>query len=164
MPPPATGSRPRPFESVDAFLPAVAATGPLLGIDIGARTIGVASSDSERRIALPVETIHVARPVHGRERLRVIAGERGAVGVVAGLPVRLDGRGGSSAQGVRRVAEGIQDALGLPLLLWDERLSTAAVERAMVAADISRARRRRGVDAEAAAWILQGALDAMRAA
>lgn len=152
----------KPFESLDGFLPAVGDTGPLLGLDLGARTIGVASSDSERRIALPVGTLRVARPAHGRERLRAIAGERGAAGVVVGLPLHLDGRGGSSAQGVRRVAEGIRDALGLPMLLWDERLSTAAVERAMIAAGVSRARRRRGVDAEAAAWILQGALDAMR--
>ncbi len=150
----------KPFESPGAFAAATPA-GRLLGLDLGRRTIGVAVSDSYREIALSVGTLKVDRPAAGFERLGAIVGEREATGLVVGLPVSLDGRSNPRAQGIRRVAGNLQRTLGLPVLLWDERLSTVAVERAMIGADISRARRRAGVDAEAAAWILQGALGAI---
>ena len=136
--------------------------GPLLGLDLGARTVGVAVSDRAQQLAVAVETIRVTRPTAGVPRLEVLARERAAVGLVVGLPLHLDGRAGSRAQSARRVAGMLGDALALPVTLWDERLSTRAVELALIRADVSRARRRRGIDAESAVWMLQGFLDSLR--
>ncbi len=133
--------------------------GPLLGLDLGTRTVGVAVSDRAQQLSVAVETIRVPRPTACLDRLQAITRTRAAVGLVIGLPLHLDGRAGARAQSARRVASILATALDLPFTLWDERLSTRAVERALIAADASRARRRRGIDAEAAVWMLQGYLD-----
>jgi putative holliday junction resolvase len=139
--------------------PRLPARGALIGLDLGTKTIGVASSDPDRRVAAPVETI--ARKKFGLDAARVIAlaAERRAVGFVLGLPVNMDGSEGPRAQATRAFARNLAKLGELPIMLWDERLSTAAVERALIAADVSRAKRKAVIDQHAATYILQGALD-----
>jgi putative Holliday junction resolvase len=133
--------------------------GALVGLDLGTKTIGVASSDPDRRVAAPVETI--ARKRFGLDAARILelAAERRAAGLVLGLPINMDGSEGPRAQATRAFARNLAQLTALPIALWDERLSTAAVERALIAADASRARRKAVIDAHAASYILQGALD-----
>jgi len=133
--------------------------GALIGLDLGTRTIGVAASDPDRRLATAVETI--ARKTFSGDAIRLLAlaAERRAVGFVLGLPVNMDGREGPRAQSTRSFARNFARRTDLAIALWDERLSTAAVERELIAADVSRARRARVIDAHAASYILQGALD-----
>jgi putative Holliday junction resolvase len=139
-----------------ALLPA---RGALIGLDLGTKTIGVASSDPDRRVAAPVETI--ARQRFGLDARRIIelGAERRAVGIVLGLPINMDGTEGPRAQSTRAFARNLAKLTELPIALWDERLSTAAVERALIAADASRAKRKAVIDQHAATYILQGALD-----
>jgi putative holliday junction resolvase len=139
--------------------PLLPARGALIGLDLGTKTIGVAASDPDRRLATPVETI-------ARKRFRVdarhildLAAERSAAGFVLGLPVNMDGSEGPRAQATRAFARNLVALTPLPIALWDERLSTAAVERVLIAADTSRAKRKAVIDQHAAAYILQGALD-----
>ena len=133
--------------------------GALIGLDLGTKTIGVASSDPDRRVAAPVETI--ARKRFGLDAARILelATERRAAGLVLGLPINMDGSEGPRAQSTRAFARNLAQLTELPIALWDERLSTAAVERALIAADASRARRKAVIDQHAASYILQGALD-----
>src|SRR6516225_4704659 len=133
--------------------------GALIGLDLGTKTIGVAASDPDRRIAAPVETISRTRFNRDAERILELAAERRAAGLVLGLPVNMDGSEGPRAQSTRAFARNLAQLTDLPVALWDERLSTAAVERALIAADASRARRKSVIDQHAAAYILQGALD-----
>jgi putative holliday junction resolvase len=133
--------------------------GALIGLDLGTKTIGVAVSDPDRRLATPVETIARTRFGLDAERLVELAAERRAVGFVLGLPINMDGSEGPRAQATRAFARNLAKLTALPIALWDERLSTAAVERALIAADVSRARRKAVIDQHAAAYILQGALD-----
>jgi putative Holliday junction resolvase len=133
--------------------------GALLGLDLGTKTIGVASSDPDRRIAAPVETIARTRFTADAQRILALAAERHAVGLVLGLPINMDGSEGARAQSTRAFARNMAALTALPLALWDERLSTAAVERALIEADASRAKRKAVIDAHAASYILQGALD-----
>jgi putative Holliday junction resolvase len=133
--------------------------GALIGLDLGTKTIGVAASDPDRRLATPVETITRTRFQLDAARLLVLAGERRAVGFVLGLPVNMDGSEGPRAQATRAFARNLAGLTALPIALWDERLSTAAVERALIEADVSRAKRKAVIDQHAAAYILQGALD-----
>ncbi len=135
------------------------ARGALIGLDLGSKTIGVAVSDPDRRLAAPVETIVRKRFNLDAERLFALAGERRAAGFVLGLPVNMDGSEGPRAQSTRAFARNLAKLTELPIALWDERLSTAAVERALLAANASRARRKAVIDQHAAAYILQGALD-----
>ncbi len=135
------------------------ARGVLLGLDLGTKTIGVAASDPDRRLAAAVETIARKRFSLDAERLFALANERRAVGFVLGLPINMDGSEGPRAQATRAFARNLASLTALPIALWDERLSTAAVERALIAADASRARRKAVIDQHAAAYILQGALD-----
>ena len=139
------------------------ARGPLIGLDLGTKTIGVAASDPDRRLAAPVETIQRQRFRVDAERLLSLAAERRAVGFVLGLPLNMDGTEGPRAQATRAFGSNFSKLTELPIALWDERLSTAAVERALIEADASRARRKAVVDQHAAAYILQGALDRLRA-
>jgi len=125
----------------------------------GAKTIGVAASDPDRRVAAPVETIARKRFTLDAQRIFALAAERRAAGLVLGLPVNMDGSEGPRAQSTRAFARNLARLTELPIALWDERLSTAAVERALIAADASRARRKAVIDQHAAAYILQGALD-----
>ena len=136
--------------------------GSLLGLDLGTKTIGVAVSDPDRRLATPVVTLARTRFAGDAERLLKLAGERRAVGFVLGLPLNMDGSEGPRAQATRAFARNLERLTALPIALWDERLSTAAVERALIEADASRARRKAVIDQHAAAYILQGALDRLR--
>jgi putative holliday junction resolvase len=133
--------------------------GVLIGLDLGTKTIGVAVCDPDRRVATPVETIIRKRFALDAERILALAAERRAAGVVLGLPINMDGSEGPRAQSTRAFARSLAKLTELPIALWDERLSTAAVERALIAADASRAKRKAVIDAHAAAYILQGALD-----
>jgi putative Holliday junction resolvase len=146
-----------------ADLSALPAAGRLLGLDVGDKTVGVAVSDSRRSVASPVETIRRGKLAADVAALRKIAQGRQAVGLVIGLPVNMDGSEGPRCQSVRAFARNLaQQGLSLPVAFWDERLSTAAVERFLVdEADMTRAGRARVVDKMAAAYILQGALDAL---
>lgn len=135
----------------------------LMGLDVGEKTVGIAFSDPGLVVASPRETI--PRTTFGpvRDRLATLIREENVGALVIGLPVNMDGSEGPRCQSVRQFAANLLETLDLPLTFWDERLSTAAVERAMIAADLSRRRRAEKVDAAAAAYILQGLLDRLRA-
>ena len=133
--------------------------GALLGLDIGTKTIGVATSDADRRLATGVETIFRKTFTLDAQRLLALAAERRCVGFVLGLPLNMDGSEGPRAQSTRAFARNLAKLTDLPIALWDERLSTAAVERELIAADVSRKKRAAVIDQHAAIFILQGALD-----
>lgn len=134
----------------------------LLGFDLGTKTIGLALSDVERSLASPLETI--LRTKFGTDAARIgeLAQRYQVGGLVFGLPINMDGTEGPRAQATRAFARNLARILPLPQAFWDERLSTAAVTRALIEADASRARRAAVVDRMAAAYILQGALDRIR--
>lgn len=138
------------------------ARGALLGLDLGTKTIGVAASDPDRRLATTVETVARKTFTADAQRLLALAAERAAVGIVLGLPINMDGSEGPRAQSTRAFARNLARLTDLPIALWDERLSTAAVERELIAADVSRARRAAVIDQHAAMFILQGALDRLQ--
>jgi putative holliday junction resolvase len=133
--------------------------GALIGLDLGTKTIGVAVSDPDRRLAAGVTTIARRAFSADAERVLALAAERQAVGFILGLPINMDGSEGPRAQSTRAFARNLAGRTPLPISLWDERLSTAAVERELIAADVSRAKRKAVIDQHAAAFILQGALD-----
>ncbi|MET0669168.1 MAG: Holliday junction resolvase RuvX [Xanthobacteraceae bacterium] len=133
--------------------------GALLGLDLGTKTIGVATSDPDRRLATAVETIARTNFTADTSRLLALAQERKAAGFVLGLPINMDGTEGPRAQSTRAFAHNLSKLTELPIALWDERLSTAAVERELIEADVSRAKRAAVIDQHAAVFILQGALD-----
>ncbi len=131
----------------------------LLGLDVGTKTIGLALSDVERRIATPLETVRRGKfSVDGPALVR-LAENNAVAGFVIGLPLNMDGSEGPRAQSTRAFARNLAALTDLPLAFWDERLSTAAVTRTLLEADASRKRRAEVVDKMAAAYILQGALD-----
>ena len=134
--------------------------GKLAGLDVGTRTIGLAIADAGWHFAGPAETLARSKFTADLERLRGFVAREGIVGLVIGLPLSMDGSDSPRTQSVRAFARNCTP-LGLPVLLWDERWSTQAVTRAMIDADVSRARRAEKVDSLAAAHILQGALDAL---
>lgn len=133
--------------------------GPLMGLDPGSKSIGVAVSDGLRMTATPLETVRRAKFRADAARLRQIAEGRRVVGVVVGLPRNMDGTEGPSAQAARAFARNVAEALDLPVVLWDERMTTMAAERMLIDADASRKRRAEVIDRVAASYILQGALD-----
>jgi len=133
--------------------------GALLGLDLGSKTIGVATSDPARRIATGVETITRKKFASDATRLLALAAERKAAGFVLGLPLNMDGSEGPRVQSTRAFARNLGRMTELPIALWDERLSTVAVERTLIAADVTRERRAKVIDQHAAVFILQGALD-----
>jgi putative Holliday junction resolvase len=135
------------------------ARGALVGLDLGTKTIGVAVSDPDRRLATGVETVQRKAFKADAARLLKIASERQAVGFVLGLPINMDGSEGPRAQSTRAFARNLAGLADLAIAFWDERLSTAAVERELIAQDVSRARRAEVIDQHAAIFILQGALD-----
>jgi putative holliday junction resolvase len=136
--------------------------GRLMGLDLGSETIGVAVSDAGFSIATPVETIRRKKFKADAERLKALVEERLAGALVYGLPVNMDGTEGPRCQSVREFAREFDKRCPLPYAFWDERLSTAAVQRMLIdEADMSRKRRAEIVDRAAAAYILQGALDAL---
>ncbi len=136
--------------------------GVLIGLDLGSKTIGVATSDADRRLATGVETIARTTFSADAKRLLALAGERGCVGFVLGLPLNMDGSEGPRAQSARAFARNLGKLTPLPIALWDERLSTVAVERELIEADVSRKKRAAVIDQHAAAFILQGALDRLQ--
>ena len=133
--------------------------GALIGLDLGTKTIGVAASDPDRKLATGVETVARKTFSVDAKHVLVLAAERNAVGFVLGLPINMDGSEGPRAQSTRAFARNLAKLTELPIALWDERLSTAAVERDLIAADVSRKKRAAVIDQHAAAFILQGALD-----
>src|SRR5262245_5198453 len=135
------------------------ARGVLIGLDLGTKTIGVAASDPDRKLSTGVETVTRKTFTADAARIIALAAERSAVGFVLGLPINMDGSEGPRAQSTRAFARNLAKLIDLPVALWDERLSTAAVERELIAADVSRSKRAAVIDQHAAAFILQGALD-----
>lgn len=134
----------------------------VLGLDLGEKTIGLALSDTLLTVATPYDTLKRGKFSADAAKLEEVAAKEGIGGMIVGLPLNMDGSDGPSAQSARAFARNFAARCHLPLVLWDERLSTAAVQRDMIAADASRKRRAASVDKVAAAYILQGALDALR--
>lgn len=149
-------------DNLPEFMAALPPRGRLLGIDLGTKTIGLALSDVERMIASPLETI--ARVKFGQDvaKLQAILARQEVAALVMGLPLNMDGTEGPRVQSTRAFVRNLMPLVPLPLMFWDERLSTAAVTRSLLEADASRARRAEVVDKMAAAYILQGAIDRMR--
>ncbi len=135
--------------------------GALLALDLGTQTIGTAFCDAGWRFASPGKTLKRGKFGADREALAALVRERSIKGVVIGLPINMDGSEGPRAQSSRAYARNLAAALELPVLLWDERWSTASAENALIAQDMSRARRADRIDAAAAAVILQAAIDAL---
>lgn len=150
---------PAPIVTLADAVPLLPPRGVLIGLDLGTKTVGVACSDPDRKIATGVETVARRNFTADAARIFALAGERRAVGFVLGLPLNMDGSEGPRAQSTRSFARNFAKLTDLPIALWDERLSTVAVERDLIAADASRAKRAAVIDQHAAAFILQGALD-----
>jgi putative holliday junction resolvase len=149
-------SGPIAIEDLALGLPAKAR---LIGIDLGSKTIGLAISDVERRLASPLKTLPRGAFARDADTLTAIFTEFDVAGIVLGLPLDLNGRDSPRAQSTRAFARNLSTRTGLPVVFWDERFSTAVVTRSLIAHDVSRARRAQVVDKMAAAYILQGALD-----
>ena len=141
------------------IVPLLPERGALIGLDLGTKTIGVAVSDPDRRLATGVTTVQRKAFTADANAVLALAAERQATGFVLGLPINMDGTEGPRAQSTRAFARNFAKLTALPIGLWDERLSTAAVERDLIATDMSRARRAAVIDQHAAMFILQGALD-----
>ena len=146
--------------SAPEFRDALPQGGRLAGLDVGTKTIGVAVCDSQWTIATPAELLRRSKFQADLDRLRALIAGQQVTGIVIGLPLNLDGSDSPRTQSVRAFSRNLAP-LGLPILLWDERWSTQAVTRTLIEADASRARRAELVDKMAAAYILQGAIDAL---
>ena len=131
----------------------------ILGLDVGEKTIGMALSDASRQIASPLDTIERDKFKKDLEALKQVIAAHNIKALVIGYPINMDGTEGPRCQSIRQFAKNIDEALGIPMMLWDERMSTLAVERMMLDADLSRQRRDELVDKVAASYILQGVLD-----
>ena len=131
----------------------------MIGIDLGSKTIGLAISDVERRLASPLRTLPRGAFARDADALSAIFSEFNVAGIVLGLPLDLNGRDNPRAQSTRAFARNLSMRTSLPIVLWDERFSTAVVTRSLIDNGVSRARRAQVVDKMAAAYILQGALD-----
>lgn len=136
--------------------------GRLIGLDLGEKTIGMAVSDPGLSLASPIGTIRRTKFTPDAKELLRIVDDRGVAGLVIGLPVNMDGSEGPRCQSVRAFAGDLLKLRDLPVAFWDERLSTMAVQRQMIDFDVTRKKRAKAVDTAAAAWILQGALDALQ--
>jgi putative Holliday junction resolvase len=134
----------------------------LIGADLGTKTIGLALSDVERRIATPLETIRRTKFAKDAARLAALMEKFDAAALIIGLPLNMDGSEGPRVQSARAFVRNFGPLSARPCVFWDERLSTMAVTRSLIAQDVSRAKRARAVDRMAAAFILQGALDRLR--
>lgn len=134
--------------------------GVLMGLDTGTKTIGIALCDRDWRFATAGKTLQRGKFTADKAKLQALIKERGVLGLVIGLPLNMDGSESPRSQGARAIARNLED-LGLPILLWDERWTTQAAERAMIEQDFSRAKRAERIDSHAAALILQGAIDAL---
>ena len=143
-----------------AFRDALPQGGALIGLDLGTQTIGIAFCDAGWRFASPGKTLKRGKFGADKALLEALIRERSAAGVVIGLPLNMDGSEGPRSQSSRAYARNLS-VLGLPILLWDERWSTTGAERGLIEQDMSRAKRAQRIDSEAAAVILQGAIDAL---
>ena len=150
------------FSNVSDFRAAIAPSTRLLGLDLGEKTIGLALSDALLTVATPMESLKRGKFSADAARLDAIVAKENVRGVVIGLPLNMDGSEGPSAQSARAFARNFAGRSPLPILMWDERLSTAAVTRTLIDSDASRKRRAEVVDKMAAGYILQGVLDRLR--
>lgn len=150
------------FDDVAAFAAALPRGTPLMGLDVGTKTVGLAVSDGLRGVATPLETVKRKKFTQDAQALLAIAAARGIGGLVLGLPLNMDGSEGPRCQATRAFAQNLGKLTDRPMTFWDERLSTVAAERALLEADTSRRRRAEVIDHVAAAYILQGALDRLR--
>jgi putative Holliday junction resolvase len=147
---------------LSALLPRYA---PIVGLDLGEKTIGVAVSDATRTVASPLELIRKVKFTDDARALFKLMESRSAGGIVIGLPVNMDGTEGPRCQSSRAFGRNLLRLKEIPIAFWDERMSSMAVNRVLIEeADVTRARRADLVDKMAAAWILQGALERLRAA
>ena len=149
--------------AIERLAKSLPAKARLIGVDLGAKTIGLAISDVERRLASPLKTLPRGAFARDADALTAIFAEFDVAGIVLGLPLDLSGRDSPRAQSTRAFARNLSQRTSLPIAFWDERFSTAAVTRSLIAHDVSRARRAQVVDRLAAAYILQGALDRLAA-
>ena len=154
-----TTALPLPIEELRARLQPGAR---LLGLDVGTKTVGLALSDVTRTVATPYETLRRTKFTADAKAIAAIVGKEGVGGLVIGLPLNLDGSEGPRVQSTRAFARNLAPHIDVPMTFWDERLSTAAVERHLIEADASRKRRAEVIDRMAAAYILQGALDRLK--
>lgn len=156
--------QPKPHSdfSLDALAGCLPDHGALIGLDVGTKTIGVAISDLTRTVATALKTIRRKKFTLDAGELLTVAKEREAAGFIIGLPINMDGTEGPRAQSCRAFARNLSALTPALIALWDERLSTAAAERALLDADASRKRRAEVIDSVAASFILQGALDRLR--
>jgi putative Holliday junction resolvase len=146
-------------DDMEALVAALPKGARLLGVDLGTKTIGLALSDVERRIATPLETLKRTKFTPDAAAIRRVVERFGVGGLVVGLPLNMDGTEGPRSQATRAFVRNLKPLIEIPVAFWDERLSTMAVTRTLIDADASRARRGALVDKMAAAYILQGALD-----
>jgi putative Holliday junction resolvase len=148
--------------AIEDLAPLLAQEARLLGIDLGSKTIGLALSDVTRSVATPLKTLKRGKFTEDAKAIAEIVEKNQIGGLVIGLPLNLDGSEGPRAQSTRAFARNLAPHLEVPIVFWDERLSTAAVERHLIEADASRKRRSEVIDRMAAAYILQGALERLR--
>jgi len=147
------------FDDITAYLAALPQNRAIAGLDLGDKTIGVAMSDLRRSVATPVLTIRRVKFTEDAAQLLALLTDRGAQGIILGLPLNMDGSAGPRVQSTQAFARNLTKLTDLPITYWDERLSTVAATRALLEADTSRKRRAELVDHIAAGYILQGALD-----
>jgi len=147
---------------IEDFVAALPARGAIAGLDLGDKTIGVAVSDTYRSVATPLQTIRRVKFTLDAEALLSLTTSRGVVGLVFGLPLNMDGTEGPRVQKTHAFARNLSRMTTLPMMFWDERLSTVAAERVLLEADMSRRRRAEVIDHVAAGYILQGVLDRLR--
>ena len=152
------------FDKIKDFSELLPERGRLLGLDLGTKTIGLALTDANRKIATPMHTIQRLRFSKVANDLKVIIDEQSVVGIVLGFPINMNGSEGPRCQATRDFARNILEQLTLPILLWDERLSTVVATNALLDADLSRQKRAKHVDKIAASVILQTALDTSKSA
>ncbi len=148
--------------TLDNPLAEIPQTGKIMGLDLGTKTIGVAISDGMRYSATPLETIKRTKFTQDAERILELITQNQVVALILGLPLNMDGTEGPRVQSTRAFARNLAPRINLPIAFWDERLSTSAVTRMMIEADLRRDRRAEVVDKLAASYILQGALDRLR--
>ena len=151
-----------PLVPIEDLPPLLSREVRLLGLDVGTKTIGMALSDVTRSVATPYHTVRRTKFTEDAKAIEAAIEEHEIGAVVIGLPLNLDGSEGPRAQSTRAFARNLAARIAVPILFWDERLSTAAVERHLIEADASRKRRAEVIDRMAAAYILQGALDRLK--
>jgi putative pre-16S rRNA nuclease len=151
-----------PLIAIEDLPPLLAPEARLLGLDLGTKTIGMALSDVSRSIATPYDTLRRTKFTEDAKTIRQVIESTQVGALVIGLPLNLDGSEGPRVQSTRAFVRNLGPLIGVPMLFWDERLSTAAVERHLIEVDASRKARAKVIDRMAAAYILQGALDRLK--